>query len=95
MRLAEGQARIPGPADERAVIVLRRGPLDVALSLPLRTFAGEDSSFTRASGWGEQILGWANLKAVDGRLQHELGFAENEAPKLFARATNLDLIELD
>jgi uncharacterized protein YcaQ len=25
--------------------------------------------------WGEQILGWANLKAVDGRLQHELGFA--------------------
>lgn len=25
--------------------------------------------------WGEQILGWANLKVVDGRLQHELGFA--------------------
>jgi len=24
---------------------------------------------------GEQILGWANLKVVDGRLQHELGFA--------------------
>jgi uncharacterized protein YcaQ len=24
--------------------------------------------------WGEQILGWANLKVVDGRLQHELGF---------------------
>jgi uncharacterized protein YcaQ len=26
--------------------------------------------------WGEQILGWANLKVVDGRLQHELGFAD-------------------
>jgi uncharacterized protein YcaQ len=25
--------------------------------------------------WGEQVLGWANLKVVDGRLQHRLGFA--------------------
>ncbi len=25
--------------------------------------------------WGEEVLGWANLKVVDGRLQHELGFA--------------------
>lgn len=25
--------------------------------------------------WREQILGWANLKVVDDRLQHELGFA--------------------
>ena len=25
--------------------------------------------------WGEQMLGWANLKVVDGRLRHELGFA--------------------
>ena len=24
--------------------------------------------------WGEQVLGWANLKVVDGRLQHKLGF---------------------
>ena len=24
--------------------------------------------------WGEQMLGWANLKVVDGRLHHELGF---------------------
>jgi uncharacterized protein len=24
--------------------------------------------------WGENMLGWANLKVVDGRLQHELGF---------------------
>jgi uncharacterized protein len=24
--------------------------------------------------WGEQILGWANLKVVAGKLQHELGF---------------------
>lgn len=36
IRLTEAQARIPGPAGERAVTVLRRGPLDVALSLPLR-----------------------------------------------------------
>jgi hypothetical protein len=25
--------------------------------------------------WGEDMLGWANLKVVDGRLRHELGFA--------------------
>ena len=25
--------------------------------------------------WGEEVLGWANLKVADGRLQHELGFA--------------------
>ena len=25
--------------------------------------------------WGDQMLGWANLKVVDGRLKHELGFA--------------------
>lgn len=25
--------------------------------------------------WREHILGWANLKVVDGRLRHELGFA--------------------
>ena len=24
--------------------------------------------------WGEQMLGWANLKVVNGRLRHELGF---------------------
>jgi uncharacterized protein YcaQ len=24
--------------------------------------------------WGEQVLGWANLKVVDGHLQHQLGF---------------------
>jgi hypothetical protein len=25
--------------------------------------------------WREQVLGWANLKVVEGRLRHELGFA--------------------
>ncbi|HLJ91266.1 MAG TPA: crosslink repair DNA glycosylase YcaQ family protein, partial [Candidatus Angelobacter sp.] len=25
--------------------------------------------------WSDQMLGWANLKVVDGRLRHELGFA--------------------
>src|SRR5580700_10397245 len=36
IRLAEAQARIPGPAGERAVMVLQRCTLDVALGLPLR-----------------------------------------------------------
>jgi hypothetical protein len=25
--------------------------------------------------WGERMIGWANLKRVDGRVRHELGFA--------------------
>lgn len=37
IRLAEAQAGIPGPAGEHAVVAFRRGPLDVALSLPLYT----------------------------------------------------------
>jgi len=35
MCLAEAQARIPGPAGERAVLVLKRGTLDVKLSVPV------------------------------------------------------------
>ena len=35
MPLVEAQTHIPGPAGERATTVLRRGPLDVALSLPV------------------------------------------------------------
>jgi mannose-6-phosphate isomerase-like protein (cupin superfamily) len=36
IRLTDAKARIPGPAGEHAVVVFRRGPLDVALSIPLR-----------------------------------------------------------
>ena len=35
IRLAEAQGSIPGPAGEHAVVVFSRGPLDVALSLPV------------------------------------------------------------
>jgi hypothetical protein len=38
--------------------------------------------------WGEQVAGWANLKVVDGRLQHELGFA---GPRPRGRAFRLAL----
>ena len=36
IRLDEAQGSIPGPAGEHAVVVFRRGPLDVVFSLPLR-----------------------------------------------------------
>jgi mannose-6-phosphate isomerase-like protein (cupin superfamily) len=36
MRLAEAEARIPGPEGEHAVAVWKRGSLDVALSAPKR-----------------------------------------------------------
>lgn len=35
IRLAEAEARIPGPAGERAVLVLKRGTLDLKLSVPV------------------------------------------------------------
>lgn len=40
--------------------------------------------------WGEQIPGWANLKVVEGRLQHELGFV---GPRLRGGAFKLVLDE--
>jgi hypothetical protein len=40
--------------------------------------------------WGEQILGWANLKVVAGQLQHEVGFA---VPRPRGRAFQLALDE--
>ncbi|HEX6772041.1 MAG TPA: crosslink repair DNA glycosylase YcaQ family protein [Acidobacteriaceae bacterium] len=40
--------------------------------------------------WGEQMLGWANLKVVDGRLRHELGFA---GPRPSGKAFQLALEE--
>ncbi len=36
VRLAEARTRIPGPAGEHAASLLRRGSLDVKLSLPVR-----------------------------------------------------------
>ena len=35
IRFAEAQTAIPGPAGERATLVLKRGTLDVKLSLPV------------------------------------------------------------
>jgi hypothetical protein len=40
--------------------------------------------------WAEQVAGWANLKVVDGRLQHELGFT---GPRPRGRAFRLALDE--
>lgn len=34
IRFAQAQARIPGPTGERAVTIMQRGTLDVALSVP-------------------------------------------------------------
>ena len=55
--------------------------------------------------WGEQMIGWANLKVIDGRLQHELGFAgPRPRGRVFQRALDealhqmhqfLELQELD
>jgi uncharacterized protein len=37
--------------------------------------------------WGDQIPGWANLKVVDGRLQHDLGFiGQRPQDRAFTRA---------
>ncbi len=31
--------------------------------------------------WGEQMVGWANLRVERGRLQHALGFVAGRPPR--------------
>lgn len=45
--------------------------------------------------WGEQMLGWANVKVVKGRLQHELGFvAKRPRSREFQRAMDEALLQM-
>lgn len=45
--------------------------------------------------WGEQMLGWANVKVVDGHLKHELGFAgARPRSRAFQRALDEALQEM-
>lgn len=59
LRLAEAKRSIPGPAGEHAVVVFRRGPLDVALSIPPRpsqqTPHGQDEIYFVVRGRGVLI----------------------------------------
>ena len=31
--------------------------------------------------WRDEVIGWGNLKIVDGRLQHDLGYVTGRAPR--------------
>src|SRR5438093_13259623 len=57
IRLAQAQARIPGPAGEHSVSVLQRGTLDVKLSLPTppnqQTPHAQDEVYVVIRGRGE------------------------------------------
>ena len=45
--------------------------------------------------WREEMLGWANLKVVDGRLRHELGFAgRRPRDRAFQRALEHALVRM-
>lgn len=63
IRLAEARRGIPGPAGEHAVRVLKRGTLDVALSLPSRapvqTPHEQDEIYVVVRGRGALIHGGA------------------------------------
>ena len=56
LRLSEARTRIPGPAGEHAVTVLKRGTLDVALSMPsapvLQTPHAQDEVYVVVRGRG-------------------------------------------
>ncbi len=42
--------------------------------------------------WRDEVIGWANLKVVKGRLQHELGFVERRPKEpAFGRALDAEL----
>lgn len=47
--------------------------------------------------WGEQVLGWANLRLERGRLRHELGFVSGRAPRdaAFRRALDEELARFE
>lgn len=83
IRVAEAQARIPGPAGEHAVVVFRRGPLDVALSIPLRpsqqTPHAQDEIYFVVRGQGvlihdgkRDVFGSGDLLFVAAGIEHQL-----------------------
>jgi len=53
-----------------ALLPAAGGPPD-----PFPLFSFSQSASLSTSIRGEQVLGWLNLKVVDRRLRHELGFA--------------------
>jgi mannose-6-phosphate isomerase-like protein (cupin superfamily) len=61
IRFGEAQARIPGPAGERAVLVLQRGTLDVRLSIPVppneQTPHAQDEIYAVIRGRGVLVHG--------------------------------------
>jgi len=61
IRFREAQAAIPGPAGERAVLVLKRGTLDVKLSLPVppneQTPHSQDEIYIVVRGRGVLVHG--------------------------------------
>jgi uncharacterized protein len=45
--------------------------------------------------WGESVVGWANVKVIDGRLRHELGFAgPRPRGRAFQRAVDAALEQM-
>ena len=61
IRLADTQALIPGPAGERAALALKRGTLDITLSLPIppnrQTPHDQDELYVVIRGQGVLIHG--------------------------------------
>jgi uncharacterized protein YcaQ len=45
--------------------------------------------------WGDQVIGWANLSVLDGRLRAELGFVEGRpSGAAFQKALDLELARM-
>jgi len=91
IRLADARARIPGPAGEHAVSVLRRGTLDVKLSLPVnpnrQTPHAQDEIYVIVRGRGVLVQDGLRTPFESGDLlfvaagaeHHFEDFAENLA----------------
>jgi len=62
IRLAQTQARIPGPSGEHSVSVLQRGTLDVKLSRPTppnqQTPHAQDEVYDRFEDFSEDLAVW-------------------------------------
>jgi len=83
IRLAQAESCIPGPAGEHAAVVFRRGPLDVALSIPLRpsqqTPHAQDEIYFIVRGRGvlihggkREVFGSGDLLFVAAGVEHQV-----------------------
>jgi hypothetical protein len=63
IRLVEAEARIPGPAGERAALVLQRGTLDIKLSIPIIPRTNKRHTNRTSFMWSFAVVAFSSTMA--------------------------------